>query len=95
MVEVVFESARGTNRQRRLQFFHQSAKGPNHLERQVRTLERMGQAIIGIKKELRTRLDQLVGDGKLLEAQRLEQRTSFDLEMPPAGFIPTIFPVLK
>ncbi len=41
----------------------------------------MQQAIIGIKKELRTRLDQLVADGKLLEAQRLEQRTSFDLEM--------------
>ncbi len=41
----------------------------------------MAQAIIQIKKELRTRLDQLVGDGKLLEAQRLEQRTNFDLEM--------------
>jgi len=41
----------------------------------------MNQAIVGIKKELRTRLDQLVGDGKLLEAQRLEQRTNFDLEM--------------
>ena len=39
------------------------------------------QAIIGIKKELRTRLDQLVNEGKLLEAQRLEQRTNFDLEM--------------
>ena len=41
----------------------------------------MQQAIIGIKKELRERLDQLVADGKLLEAQRLEQRTNFDLEM--------------
>ncbi|QYX58687.1 excinuclease ABC subunit UvrB [Roseovarius sp. SCSIO 43702] len=41
----------------------------------------MQQAIIGIKKELRTRLDQLVGEGKLLEAQRLEQRTNFDLEI--------------
>jgi len=41
----------------------------------------MQQAIIGIKKELRIRLDQLVGEGKLLEAQRLEQRTKFDLEM--------------
>ncbi len=41
----------------------------------------MQQAIIGIKKELRTRLDQLVSEGKLLEAQRLEQRTNFDLEM--------------
>ncbi|MFT5346467.1 MAG: excinuclease ABC subunit B [Dinoroseobacter sp.] len=39
------------------------------------------QAIISIKAELRMRLDQLVGDGKLLEAQRLEQRTSFDIEM--------------
>ena len=39
------------------------------------------QAIISIKKELRQRLDQLVGEGKLLEAQRLEQRTNFDLEM--------------
>ncbi|MCF6445580.1 excinuclease ABC subunit UvrB [Nereida sp. MMG025] len=41
----------------------------------------MQQAIHGIKKELRIRLDQLVADGKLLEAQRLEQRTNFDLEM--------------
>ncbi|MGO4909378.1 excinuclease ABC subunit UvrB [Pseudorhodobacter sp. W20_MBD10_FR17] len=41
----------------------------------------MNQAIIGIKKELRMRLDQLTSDGKLLEAQRLEQRCSFDLEM--------------
>ena len=41
----------------------------------------MQQAIIGIKTELKTRLDQLVNDGKLLEAQRLEQRTNFDLEM--------------
>ena len=41
----------------------------------------MQQAIINIKKELRQRLDQLVGEGKLLEAQRLEQRTNFDLEM--------------
>ena len=41
----------------------------------------MQQAIIGIKKELRMRLDQLVNEGKLLEAQRLEQRTNFDLEM--------------
>ena len=41
----------------------------------------MQQAIISIKAELKTRLDQLVNDGKLLEAQRLEQRTNFDLEM--------------
>ena len=41
----------------------------------------MNQAIQGIKKELRIRLDQLVDEGRLLEAQRLEQRTNFDLEM--------------
>ncbi|MEM7732287.1 MAG: excinuclease ABC subunit UvrB [Pseudomonadota bacterium] len=41
----------------------------------------MQQAIINIKKELRVRLDQLVAEGKLLEAQRLEQRTNFDIEM--------------
>ena len=41
----------------------------------------MNQAIVSIKKELRIRLDQLVGEGKLLEAQRLEQRTNFDIEM--------------
>ncbi len=41
----------------------------------------LNQAVVGIKKELRQRLDQLVGEGKLLEAQRLEQRTNFDLEM--------------
>jgi len=41
----------------------------------------MQQAVKGIKSELQMRLDQLVGEGKLLEAQRLEQRTKFDLEM--------------
>jgi excinuclease ABC subunit B len=39
------------------------------------------QAIKGIKAELAVRLKQLVDEGKLLEAQRLEQRTNFDLEM--------------
>ncbi|MDD9920920.1 MAG: excinuclease ABC subunit UvrB [Boseongicola sp.] len=39
------------------------------------------QAISSIKTELKQRLDQLVDEGKLLEAQRLEQRTNFDLEM--------------
>ncbi len=41
----------------------------------------MKQAIIGIKAELRQTLDLMVSNGKLLEAQRLEQRCSFDLEM--------------
>jgi excinuclease ABC subunit B len=39
------------------------------------------QAITAIKDELRVRLDWLVQTGKLLEAQRLEQRTNFDVEM--------------
>lgn len=39
------------------------------------------QAVQGIKKELSDVLDQLNRAGKLLEAQRLEQRTVFDLEM--------------
>ena len=41
----------------------------------------LNQAIIGIKHELKERLDALVADGKLLEAERLQQRTTFDLEM--------------
>ncbi|MCB2095476.1 MAG: excinuclease ABC subunit UvrB [Rhodobacteraceae bacterium] len=41
----------------------------------------LNQAIQGIRKELILRLKQLRGDGKLLEAQRLEQRCNFDLEM--------------
>ena len=39
------------------------------------------QAIKNIKVELKQRLDQLHAQGRLLEAQRLEQRTLFDLEM--------------
>jgi excinuclease ABC subunit B len=42
------------------------------------------QAISGIKAELKWRLDQLNAAGRLLEAQRLEQRTIFDLEMMEA-----------
>ena len=38
-------------------------------------------AVETIKMELSDRLKQLVGDGKLVEAQRLQQRTRFDLEM--------------
>ncbi len=43
--------------------------------------ERVVVAIDTIKTELRERLDELVKNGKLVEAQRLEQRTRFDLEM--------------
>ncbi|QXZ11314.1 excinuclease ABC subunit UvrB [Comamonas sp. Y33R10-2] len=39
------------------------------------------EAVETIKEELSERLKQLVGMGKLVEAQRLEQRTRFDLEM--------------
>ncbi|MGB1035739.1 MAG: excinuclease ABC subunit UvrB, partial [Candidatus Puniceispirillales bacterium] len=39
------------------------------------------QATKSIKKELETRLHELEQGGRLLEAQRLEQRTNFDLEM--------------
>ena len=42
---------------------------------------RVVSAIDTIKIELRERLDELVKAGKLVEAQRLEQRTRFDLEM--------------
>ncbi len=43
--------------------------------------EQVLSAVEAIKDELRERLGQLVGMGKLVEAQRLEQRTRFDLEM--------------
>jgi len=39
------------------------------------------QSIDGIKRELNQRLEELYAQGRLLEAQRLEQRTLFDLEM--------------
>ena len=39
------------------------------------------QAISGIRGELKGRLPELYDSGRLLEAQRLEQRTMFDLEM--------------
>jgi excinuclease ABC subunit B len=43
--------------------------------------ERRKRAILDIREELRERLGQLREQNKLLEAQRLEQRTMFDLEM--------------
>ena len=41
----------------------------------------LSQAVKGIKAELKNRLNDFNASGKLLEAQRLEQRTMFDLEM--------------
>jgi excinuclease ABC subunit B len=43
--------------------------------------ERVVQAIGSIRTELKARLEVLEAEGKLLERQRLEQRTNFDLEM--------------
>ncbi|SBO44046.1 excinulease of nucleotide excision repair, DNA damage recognition component [Cyanobium sp. NIES-981] len=43
--------------------------------------ERLEEAIQAIRLELRERLDVLNSQGRLLEAQRLEQRTTYDLEM--------------
>ncbi len=43
--------------------------------------DRLDSAIKAIKKELKDRLEFLNQEGKLLEAQRLEQRTIYDLEM--------------
>ena len=47
----------------------------------VTTEERREKAIKTIEVELRHRLDELESQGKLVEAQRLEQRTIYDLEM--------------
>ena len=43
--------------------------------------ERMLKAIISIEQELKDRLGELEGKGKMLEAQRLRMRTNYDLEM--------------
>jgi len=43
--------------------------------------EKMQQALNSIRDELRTRLAELDGQGKLVEKQRLEERTLYDLEM--------------
>lgn len=47
----------------------------------VASPEQMGRAIEAIEDELAARLRELEGQGKLLEAQRLKMRTTFDLEM--------------
>ena len=41
----------------------------------------LSQAVQQIKQELKQRLDYFVANGKLLEAERLQQKTTFDLEM--------------
>ncbi|MBI3839463.1 MAG: excinuclease ABC subunit UvrB [Planctomycetia bacterium] len=53
--------------------------------------ERIAAAIDSIKQELEERLEQLRNQGKLLEAQRLNARTRFDIEMMlEVGFCPGI-----
>lgn len=47
----------------------------------VQTPERLKQAIEGIRLELDTRLSFFKRENKLLEAQRIEQRTMYDIEM--------------
>ena len=47
----------------------------------VTSSKRMEQAIEGIRQELGDRLAELRRDGKMLEAQRLEQRTLYDIEL--------------
>ena len=43
--------------------------------------ERFEQALLGIETELQDQIDYFIANNKLLEAQRIEQRTRFDLEM--------------
>jgi excinuclease ABC subunit B len=53
--------------------------------------DRMKQAILAIREELQERLNELRDQHKLLEAQRLEQRTLYDLELlEEMGFCPGI-----
>ncbi|MGH8598748.1 MAG: excinuclease ABC subunit UvrB, partial [Gammaproteobacteria bacterium] len=53
--------------------------------------DRMKQAVLGIRLELKERLKELQDQKKLLEAQRLQQRTLYDLELlEEMGFCPGI-----
>jgi excinuclease ABC subunit B len=53
--------------------------------------DRMKKAVLGIRQELKDRLAELREQHKLLEAQRLEQRTLYDLELlEEMGFCPGI-----
>lgn len=50
--------------------------------------EKLKLALVEIEKELDARLNQFKNEGKLLEAQRLAQRTRFDIEMmEQTGFV--------
>jgi excinuclease ABC subunit B len=57
----------------------------------VTSQEHIKQAVLGIRQELKERLQELRDQHKLLEAQRLEQRTLYDLELlAEMGFCPGI-----
>ena len=57
----------------------------------VTTSDRMERAVVGIREELKARLELFRSENKLLEAQRLEQRTMYDLELlAEMGFCPGI-----
>jgi excinuclease ABC subunit B len=47
----------------------------------VATTDAMGRAIEAIEEEMEARVREFEGQGKLLEAQRIKMRTTFDLEM--------------
>jgi len=47
----------------------------------VTTKDKLERAILSIEEELKERINYFKKEGKLLEAQRLEQRTKYDLEM--------------
>jgi len=47
----------------------------------VTTQQRLDDALVGIEQEMNDRLKELYSQNKLLEAQRLEQRTRYDMEM--------------
>lgn len=72
-------------RGKRLQKLEKVAIYPN--SHYVIPPERKRSAIDSIKAELKEVLEEMIAQGRLLEAQRLEQRTQFDLEMIiTAGF---------
>ena len=47
----------------------------------VTTSEKMERAIKSIEEEMKQRVEYFTSQGKLIEAQRIEERTNFDLEM--------------
>ncbi|WP_334135691.1 excinuclease ABC subunit UvrB, partial [Tepidimonas sp.] len=71
----LFDPLTGQTRQRLLRF---TVYPSSHY---VTPREQVLHAVESIKEELQARVQELLAMGKLLEAQRLEQRTRFDLEM--------------